>query len=122
RTSLLIHISNHLSMLLDDLLDISKLNDNAIKLKIEKTNLSTIVNGVYDMVTLSLGNKPIKMVIDVADNFPLIWADKQRLTQIIYNILHNAVKFTQIGQITTRAKVKNKNILIEIEDTGIGIS
>jgi len=42
RTSLLIHISNHLSMLLDDLLDISKLNDNAIKLKIEKTNLSTI--------------------------------------------------------------------------------
>jgi len=62
------------------------------------------------------------MVIDVADNCPLIWADKQRLTQIIYNILHNAVKFTQVGQITTRAKVKNKHILIEIKDTGIGIS
>lgn len=122
RTTLLIHISNHLSMLVDDLLDISKLNDNAIKLRVEKVNLLTIVNGVYDMVSLSLGNKPVKMVIDIADNIPLIWADKQRLTQIIYNILHNAVKFTQVGQITTRAKVKNNNIFIEIEDTGMGIS
>lgn len=121
RLSILVNVSNRMSAMLDDLLDVTRLKEKTIQLHIQKVHLQSVVTGVLDMIELMIDGKPIRLKIDIKPDFPFVMADESRLIQILFNLIHNAVKFTDKGTITIRATIEHDEALISIEDTGIGI-
>lgn len=113
--------------IVNDILDLSKIEAGKLELYITKSNLHEIVNQVIDMVKYSAHEKHLDLIINIKEDIPcLIWIDEIRLKQILVNLLSNAVKFTQEGEIELeiqyepaaedRAKMK-----FLVKDTGIGI-
>lgn len=114
-------VARRMSLLLDDLLDVARLKEKNIRLQISNVNLQSVVAGVVEMIRYMLDGKPVDLYVDVADNFPAVKADENRLVQIMFNLLHNAFKFTDKGDITIHADIVNGLAHIHIRDTGIGM-
>jgi len=121
RLSILINVSKRMSYMLNDLLDITRLKEGTIQIHSEKIHIQPVVEGVIDMIKLMADGKPIKMKMDIPDSFPAVLADETRLIQILFNLIHNAVKFTDEGSITVKAKIDNEMAILHVIDTGIGI-
>ncbi|MHA6260259.1 hybrid sensor histidine kinase/response regulator [Sporosarcina sp. CAU 1771] len=119
---LLLTIGHHMSRTLEDLLDITRLKEHRIHLQKEQLDIQSVSAGVVDMLKVFIENKNIQMEVHIPRKFPSVTADKNRLIQILFNLLHNAVKFTDEGVITIDANVKNNMAHIHISDTGIGLS
>lgn len=120
---LLIRLGKHMSFTINDLLDISRLKDNKIQLHKENTDLHTVAAGVIDMIRFMTEGKNIKVNLAISTSFPKVYADKNRLIQILFNLLHNAVKFTEQGTVTIEGLIhKNHMAEIHIIDSGIGMS
>lgn len=115
-------IARHMSRTLEDLMDLTRLNENLIQLHKQAFNLQEVTIGVIDILKYLVGKKSIDFVIDIPDQFPLVYADYNRIIQVLYNLIHNAIKFTDEGYIKVRAEEKNGMAFIHIEDTGIGMS
>ncbi|MFN8372366.1 MAG: ATP-binding protein [Anaerolineae bacterium] len=112
----------HLLNLINDVLDISKIESGALSLFIEdNVDMAEILRSVASTAESLLEGKPIAVQLDVPPTLPMIKGDKQRLRQILLNILSNACKFTEEGHIKIGANVQNGEILLAIEDTGPGI-
>ncbi|MBP1914020.1 sensor histidine kinase YesM [Lederbergia galactosidilyticus] len=118
---LLVRIGQQMNFVLNDLLDITKLQESYIQLKKEKLDLRTVIFGVYDMLQHMEREKSVQFHVSIPPSFPMIFADENRLIQIVYNLLHNALKFTHDGSITIYAEQKNGMAKIYIQDTGIGM-
>lgn len=119
--SLLLNVSKRMSLMLNDLLDITRLKEKNIQLHMQRVQLEAVVIGVRDLANTMIDGKPIQIRVKIPASFPPVMADETRLVQILFNLIHNAVKFTDEGNITIRATVDNKMAQIHIEDTGIGI-
>jgi len=76
---------------------------------------------VLAMSQPSVAHKPVTLINKIPDKLPLVYADENRLQQILYNLVGNACKFTHEGEITLSAQQKDRNLLISVSDTGIGI-
>ncbi len=118
---LIILSAKRLSGLVNDILDFSKMKNQDINLNIKPVDLWQVV-----AVTLALLNplakaKQLALNNDINENMPLIAADEERLRQIIQNLVGNAIKFTDTGQITVSAVVRDDKLEIRVADTGIGI-
>lgn len=114
--------SKRLARLVDDLLDASSIEKGRVKIRLESVDLNYVVEGlVGEMKMLIAENKQIKILNQIPVNFPPINADTDRFKQIIYNLLHNAIKFTDAGRITITASSKGEQAEIRIADTGTGI-
>ena len=74
------------------------------------------------MVRGTLQDKPIELNVNLADNLPLITADRTRIRQVLLNLLSNAMKFTPKGSIWVRSWENRGTVFISVEDTGIGIA
>lgn len=118
---ILLQISNHMSFMLDDLLDLSRLKENKIRLQLTNVNVQSVIHGITDIIKLMVDGKPIRLHIDLPDSLPAVYADENRLIQILFNLLHNAVKYTDEGSITVRAETRYGMMCIHIEDTGVGM-
>jgi len=114
-------IGHHMSRTLDDLLDITRLKEHRIQLQLEKLNIQAVSTGVIDMLKVLITNKNIHMEVQIPSDFPKVLADKNRLIQILFNLLHNAVKYTNEGTITISADIQGEKVRIHIADTGIGM-
>ncbi|HHY72916.1 MAG TPA: response regulator [Bacillus bacterium] len=117
----IIDIGQRMSLLLSDLLEIDKLKESGIILKTGRVNLSSVVLSVFDMVRFMTEGRNIAFRTEGLEDFPEIKADKNRLFQIVFNLVHNAVKFTNEGEIVVRAEVKGEFALISVKDSGIGM-
>jgi two-component system, OmpR family, sensor histidine kinase VicK len=132
--------AERLYKLTQDILDVAKIESNSLKLDIEKIELNEIINEtVIDFTNrpLSISNKDVKINFNPSNNnnnhhhqSPLfVYADKNRIQQVILNLLDNAFKFTERGEITVsiiendenNSTDKYNNITIRIQDTGKGI-
>ncbi|MFA9458388.1 ATP-binding protein [Halalkalibacter sp. AB-rgal2] len=122
RLRLLINVGQRMSFLINDLLEVNHLNENQMTLKRKPINVHSVVVGVIDLLKFLVNGKEIHFQIDVSESFPSILADEHRLTQILFNIIHNAIKYTEVGTITITADREDNQALIHISDTGIGIS
>jgi signal transduction histidine kinase/CheY-like chemotaxis protein len=111
----------HLLGMINDILDISKIEAGKMALIFEPVDLQQIISGVMSTAAALVRDKPIKLEQEVALNLPIIRADGTRVRQVILNLLSNAAKFTEEGQITLRAWTDEDHITISVEDTGIGI-
>lgn len=114
-------IGHHMSRTIEDLLDITRLKEHRIQLQLENIDIKAISIGVIDMLKVLIENKNIEMEVSILNDFPHVIADKNRLIQILFNLLHNAVKYTEEGTITITADTKDGMAHIYIADTGIGM-
>lgn len=119
-----IHLSGeHLLALINDILDISAIEAGKRVMTPESITIRDLIyDCVHNMEKLAR-DKGVEVLQDIPDDLPLVQADKRSLIQIIYNILSNALKFTNEGGIVQIiASQQDDEILLQIEDSGIGIS
>lgn len=115
--------------IINDILDFSKLEKQKLKLNLDKVEIEELVSEAFNIVAYSNTKKQVEMLIDIDDTIPrYIWTDEMRLKQVFVNLLSNALKFTEEGEIVSYVKVLDdlgegkKRIRFGVRDTGIGIS
>jgi len=114
--------ANHLLELINDVLDISKIEAGMIQLEITEFNLSDLLNEISQSIDPEINTKGLKLEIILPDNPVTIISDKRRIQQIVMNLMSNALKFTENGSISCRlTEEHSEKINIDIEDTGNGI-
>lgn len=114
--------SERLNNLVEDLLTLSRLDRGEIQLKLNHINLKEIVDLLFLTLKEKAMAKGLKLVNNLPDDFPRIYADRDRLIQILLNLIDNAIKFTEDGEVGVRGKVNGDLCEVSVEDTGIGIS
>ena len=119
---LLIQVGRQMSFTLNDLLDISRLKERQIQLQRKPVNLYVVTAGVIDIIRFTVENKNVEIDLNVSETFPRLYADQNRLIQVLFNILHNAIKYTEEGYITIDASHKADMATVTITDTGVGMS
>jgi len=108
--------------LINDILDLSKIESGKIELYFEDTNLYEILNLAVDNIEPLSAEKNIKLIKKIPPDITHIQTDQKRFLQVVENIVANAVKFTNKGSVTVTARNDDKNLYVEVIDTGIGIS
>lgn len=111
----------HLLTLINDILDISRIESGREEFQITSFDLCASINEVADMIRPQLIDKNLTLELAGGDCNVIMKSDNKKLKHIIQNIIGNAVKFTEEGKITISVKRINKHVNILIEDTGIGI-
>jgi two-component system phosphate regulon sensor histidine kinase PhoR len=112
--------TDRLINIVSDLLLLSNLEEKAT-LELEDLDLRGFLDNVVRIFDQRLRDKQLSLVIDVKENLPLIKADLFKLEQMMVNLLDNAVKYTDRGEITVSIEVQDKRVRIQVKDTGIGI-
>ncbi|MDQ0594545.1 signal transduction histidine kinase/CheY-like chemotaxis protein [Chryseobacterium ginsenosidimutans] len=114
--------------IINDILDFSKLEKQKLKLNIDKVEIEELLSEAFNIVSYGINKKRLEMLIDIDETIPrYIWTDEMRLKQVFVNLLGNALKFTEAGEIVLYVKVLNdlgegkKLIRFGVRDTGIGI-
>jgi len=110
-----------LTDLINDLLDIEKIESGEIEWKMEHLSVVEIMKRATALTNSSFEQYGLELISDVDDDLPEIVGDKDRLEQVVINLISNAMKFTENGSITCRAKKINNEIIISVIDTGTGI-
>ena len=119
---LIVFSARRLSRLVDDLLDLYRIRENRIRLDIQAVDVPSSINNVLRLAEPLLRGAPITLAASVPDDLPAVEVDPLRFEQILYNLLGNAVKFTEAGAITITASVhSDETIEIVVSDTGRGI-
>jgi PAS domain S-box-containing protein len=111
-----------LSRLVDDLLDLARIEAGRLDLAIRAVDVGEAIKQVHRMVSVQAAAKGIDSAVTVEPNLPLIAADPDRLTQILLNLVGNAVKFTEQGHILSTVRRVGEGVEISVTDTGIGIA
>jgi two-component system phosphate regulon sensor histidine kinase PhoR len=114
--------AGRLNRLVEDLLVISKIELGEIKCNFEEVSIRDAFEGAIPLIEAKAGIKKINIHNNVQENLLCVWADRDRLTQILVNILDNAVKFTpEEGSVFIEAGQKDNYAVLTITDTGIGV-
>ncbi len=111
----------HLLGLINDILDLSKIEAGKMELNFEEVDLKPIIKGVMSSAVGLVKDKPIELEQHVSEDLPIIWADSTRLRQVLLNLISNSAKFTEEGKITLSTDYDNEWVTISVADTGIGI-
>jgi PAS domain S-box-containing protein len=112
----------HLLDLINDILDLSKINSGKFKLEFDNVSVHNLCYHSAELVEQLAFNKNIQLSVELATNIEYIWADERRIRQVLINLLSNAVKFTPSdGQINLVVREGEGEILFSVIDTGIGI-
>jgi signal transduction histidine kinase len=114
----------HLLQLIDDILDLSKVEAGQMTLQFEEFSPAEVLSEVAMVVKPLAIKKDLKQEFSIEEGIKTIWADKGRFKQVMYNLLSNAVKFTEDGGVSVRARLVQgvENLLeVSVKDTGIGI-
>lgn len=110
-----------LNRLINDLFELSKMEEGKINLSLEWVDLTEIVENCVQKVQLKAKEKDLTLYSEVAEQVPLVYADGLRMEQVVLNLMENAVRYTAKGAVRVRLlKEKNANQII-VEDTGMGI-
>jgi signal transduction histidine kinase len=130
--------ANRLLQLSEDILDVTRIESNTLKLRKERLNLDDIILNVVEDYRRQIKNDIVKLIYEPANSVTLIEADRRRLIQVISNLLNNAIKFTKEGTVTVSATIQRSDVdrrnrrnegaaaeeeevIIAVKDTGSGI-
>ncbi len=114
--------TNRLNALIQDILDVSRLESGTMKFVVNETDVNTLVTSVQQTMQASANTKQLTITTHLQANLPTLKIDNERITQVFINILNNAIKFSkEHTEITIAVKVQNDQILFEIQDQGPGI-
>ncbi len=132
--SMIVFSGRRLASLVNDILDFSRLKHQEINLQLGSVNMKSAVDVVFMLSQPLLGNKHLRLVNQIPSILPPIEADENRVQQILHNLVDNAIKFTESGQVQVSAQLKQLSqngtphpataevVQIVVADTGIGIS
>jgi signal transduction histidine kinase len=112
---------NHLLSLINDILDFSKIEAGEFRLARAPVPVGDILHAAAAAAESLARGKGLGLTVEVPDRLPQVVGDERRLTQVLLNLVGNAVKFTDRGSIAIRAAAASAGISIAVEDTGIGI-
>ena len=115
--------SNHLLSIISDIIDISNIEANIVKIVRNEINVNFTLNSVFNQFLLKAEEKKIKLVCEtgLTDSEASVITDNTRLTQVLTNLISNALKFTDKGFVKAEYKVKENFLEFCVSDTGIGI-
>ena len=112
----------HLLALISDVLDLAKIEAGKIALVIQEVDIQMMVNNIVPTIRGLLHDRPVFLHVEVDDDVPLVEVDEIRMRQVLLNLLSNAAKYTEEGEIICRIEnVDARHVQIVISDTGIGI-
>jgi signal transduction histidine kinase len=112
----------HLLGLINEVLDLSKIEAGQLVLSLADYSLKNVVETVYTAVEQLAKEKKLAFTLDVASDLPSGRGDERRLTQVLLNLVGNAIKFTDSGEVAIRAFAKDGSFSVAVRDTGPGIS
>jgi two-component system, OmpR family, sensor histidine kinase BaeS len=113
--------ATRVAFLVDDLFEMSKLQVGEFQLNKDMANVNSIIERVAMTLRPVAEKKGIKLDIKLSLQIPEIDIDNKRIEQVIYNIIENAIKYTDYGEVTVHSYLQNEYVMIEINDSGIGI-
>lgn len=113
--------SDRLSKLIQDLFELSKMEEGKVTLYFQMVDLDNLLEEVIRIVEVKARKKNLQLELIIEDALPLIYSDGGRIEQILLNILENAINYTETGKISVDAKKQNDFIVIKVKDTGMGI-
>ncbi len=122
---IIIRSGKHLSSLIDDVLEMAKIEAGRIQINEAPFDLSKMIRQVAEMMSIRARDKGLDLIVEQTSQFPrCVVSDEKRLREILINLLGNAIKFTSAGHVTLRLGATRDTaarLLIEVEDTGPGI-
>ena len=113
--------ADHLRALIDDILDLAKIEAGKMQFTLEELSLSDVLKEVSLQMEPMFRRKVLSYTIDVANETPTIVSDRTKLKQILLNLLSNAMKFTTRGGVSVVVRPHAMGVRIDVNDTGIGI-
>ena len=114
--------ANHLLAVISDILDLAKIEAGRLDITLHTVAIRALIEEVTVTATPLMQANNNQFVVDVASNVTTVFADTGRLRQTLLNLLSNAAKFTDHGQVTLRVTTKENKVYFAVQDTGIGIS
>jgi signal transduction histidine kinase len=112
----------HLLGLINDVLDLSKIEAGQLVLSLADYSIKDVVNGVFSVVESLANAKKLALKVEVPPDLPRGRGDERRLTQVILNLVGNAIKFTDTGEVAIKAAAANGCYTVSVRDTGPGIA
>lgn len=113
--------SERLNRLVDNILDLMKMEAGQMNFDIQPTDMGQILKEMADFFEPRAQEKKLVIQAVVPSRLPLVMADAERIRQVISNLIHNAIKFTNKGGIALKAYEAEGQLRIEVQDTGVGI-
>jgi len=110
-----------LSRLVNDVLSFQKLDSDKTQLNFEKNDINEVVRETYNIMKSQAINKDICFNIDVEENIPKITFDRDKILQVLVNLISNAIKFTDKGRVKIKTEIKDNTVYVKVSDTGPGI-
>ncbi|MFQ6099769.1 MAG: GAF domain-containing protein [Anaerolineae bacterium] len=112
----------HLLRLINDILDISKIEAGKMELSFEAVDLKEAIEGVMATAIALVKDKPIELQQSIPEDLPKVRGDERRIRQVLLNLVSNAEKFTEAGFIRVEAEASSTEVTISVADSGIGIA
>jgi GAF domain-containing protein len=112
----------HLLGLINDVLDLSKIEAGQLVLNLDSYSIRDVVHGVYSAVEPLAASKKLAFKVEMPKDLPSGRGDERRLTQVLLNLVGNAIKFTDKGEVSIRASASDGSYNLAVHDTGPGIS
>jgi len=112
----------HLLGLINDVLDLSKIEAGQLTLALADYSIKDVVHNVYGAVESLATSKDLALKVELPKELPQAHGDERRLTQVLLNLVGNAIKFTDIGEVAIRTSVANGSFTVAVRDTGPGIA
>jgi signal transduction histidine kinase len=111
----------HLLKLINDVLDLSKIEAGRLTLSFTDYSIKQVVQNVSAAVEPLVNEKRLGFKVEVPLELPLGWGDERRLTQVLLNLVSNAIKFTEVGEVMIKVSAANGTFIVSLRDTGVGI-
>lgn len=113
--------ARHLLALINDVLDISKIEAGQLVLSPSTFNLRSSIEKIVHMISPMADKKGLKLILNISEDVESISTDQRRFEQILLNLINNAVKFTERGEVRISCSREDDDYFISVKDTGIGI-
>ena len=113
----------HLLSVINDILDMTKIESSEIDLNFVATNLPELLGDVQNILVEKAAGKGLELQLDIQQDLPgIVMLDESKVRQVLLNLTSNAVKFTRKGLVKLSVRAQDKKLIFEVKDTGVGIS
>jgi signal transduction histidine kinase/DNA-binding response OmpR family regulator len=120
-TQIIVEEGERLTTLINDVLDLAKMEAGRVDWNMQPLHIADIVERAMAATTSLFAGKSVQLLKAIAPDLPLIEGDRDRLIQVVINLISNAVKFTEQGSVTCKAAAQGEELIVSVTDTGCGI-
>ncbi|MDD5273123.1 MAG: ATP-binding protein [Methylovulum sp.] len=118
---IIVEEGERLTTLINDVLDLAKMEAGRVDWNMRELNIEDIIDRAIAATSALVANKPVQLCKIIEEALPLCEGDRDRLIQVVINLISNAVKFTDRGKVTCRAQLKGGELVVSVTDSGCGI-